>query len=493
MIRPRARSTAPLALLLLLVPGCRLVPSLEETSLTLRTPGKERSVWNDGDRLHTRTAWGDHERRVVVHGVPPEAHSDLLYELLDLDVHGERALLADVGTHIEVFDSRFDDLPAELDAWTTVGGRYDGQAVWSAEDGVLTGRTGPNGEGGLLYTPTSYASFELELETLIDYPFDSGVFVRMVPEAKGAQVTLDHRPGGEIGGVYSEGWLAHQPGGAQHFRRGEWNHVFVRCTGADLHLEAWINGKKTTDHRLPPDAAGYATTGLVGLQVHGGEPGQNRACFRNVRIRRLPLFGERPDGAWDELIDDGLTRWEAHGQQEGYRVEDGVLSFPIEGGGELATTEDYRDFRLQLEFQISKMANSGVFLRAARDGSNPAYSGCEVQILDDFHWEEVTGSTLKPWQFSGSLYGAVAPRVADALRPPGEWNTTEILYRGSRLAVALNGILLYDVDTSTLVPEQGPPFAGRAPAGFIGLQHHSPAQVEGDASIRFRNVRVQRL
>ena len=392
-------------------------------------------------------------------------------------------------------DPGYESLPADLAAWTTTGGRYDGAAVWSVEDGALVGRTGPNGEGGLLYTRRRYASFELELETKIDHPFDSGVFVRMTPDLKGAQVTLDHRPGGEIGGVYSDGWLQHAPEGAEAFREGEWNHVRVRCTGFDLRLEAWINGVKTTDFRLPPDTPGYATTGLVGLQVHGdaeSEPGARAARFRDVRIRELPLFAD-VGGPWEPLVDPELSSWEVHGDGAGYRVADGVLSFPTEGGGHLATRGDYEDFRLRLEFQLARMTNSGVFLRAARDGSNPAFSGCEVQILDDFHWEEVTGSVLKPWQHAGSLYGAVPPGEPDALRPPGEWNSYEILYRGSRLAVALNGRVLYDVDTAALAPEQGAPFADRARSGFIGLQHHSPAEVEGDASIRFRNVLVQRL
>jgi hypothetical protein len=137
------------------------------------------------------------------------------------------------------------------------------------------------------------------------------------------------------------------------------------------------------------------------------------------------------------------------------------------------------------------MANSGLFLRAARDGSNPAFSGCEIQILDDGDWERVTGSKLAPWQFTGSLYGAV-PAGEKLLHPPGEWNTYEILYRGPRLAVALNGRLLYDVDTLALAPESGAPFAERAKTGFIGLQAHSGA-VDGEASLWFRNLMVERL
>jgi hypothetical protein len=86
---------------------------------------------------------------------------------------------------VQLFDGQ------SLRGWVTRGGRYDGNARWSVEDGCIVGRQGPGGEGGLLYTEKRYTSFEFSLEVKLDYPFDSGVFLRMAPEGKGAQVTLD--------------------------------------------------------------------------------------------------------------------------------------------------------------------------------------------------------------------------------------------------------------------------------------------------------------
>ena len=153
---------------------------------------------------------------------------------------------------------------------------------------------------------------------------------------------------------------------------------------------------------------------------------------------------------------------------------------------------DYRDFQLRLDFKTTRRANSGLFLRGARDGSNPAYSGCEIQILDDFHWEEDTNSKLQPYQFTGGLYGAVAPGPKDALRPLGEWNTYQVTYQGSRIVTVLNGKVLYDVDTFEL--KQGKPFAERAQTGFIGLQRHGPAgALDGDVYAWFRNLYIREL
>ena len=427
-------------------------------------------------------------------------------ERLAREVHtlGRRAGRARVeateGATLFLEDTRFRSLfDGSLTGWTSAGGRYDGSAVWEVKGSAIVGRTDDEGHGGLLYTTEEFSSFVIELETKIDHPFDSGLFLHMRPREdgnlKGAQVTLDYRDGGEIAGIYSDGWLMHNPEVKEKFRAG-WNHLEVRCTGFEFRIEVWLNGEKVTDYQLPPDAEGFASSGRIGLQVHGGNPGEKVAAFRSIRIRELPVFGEGEEHAragWEDLFNGkDLTGWERAGVQEGYRARDGELLFPARGDGYLYTSEDFQDFRLRLDFQAARMANSGVFLRAARDGSNPAYSGCEIQILDDFNWEAVTGSTLKPWQFTGSLYGAVAAGQS-GLRPIGEWNTYEILYRGPRLAVALNGRVLYDVNTHELEPAGGPPFAQRASRGFIGLQAHSPADLEGETSIRFRNVQVQRL
>ena len=186
---------------------------------------------------------------------------------------------------VELFDGR------TLEGWVTSGGRYDGAAAWSVEDGALTGREGPGGEGGLIYTARPYRDFELELDVRLVYPFDSGVFVRMLPPTsglKGAQVTIDHRPGGEVGAIYADGFLVHNDWAAGAMRRDEWNRFRVRCEGHPMRIKAWMNGELLVDHAIE-DPAGYAEAGLIGLQVHGGEdpPEGAEVQFKNVRLREL--------------------------------------------------------------------------------------------------------------------------------------------------------------------------------------------------------------
>lgn len=410
------------------------------------------------------------------------------------------------GGWVSLFDGK------TLDGWVTKGGRYDGDARWTVEDGAITGRVNEKGEGGLLFTAKPYTDFELELDVRMDEPFDSGIFLRMAPAGKGAQVTLDLCPNGELGAIYADGFLQHNPDARTLWKSGEWNHVTVKITGFPYHIVSTINGAPLVDYQQPAGMEGFVPTGLLGLQVHGNrnDPPQNEVQFKNVRLLDLAptskeLFTKDARGflaptpwgeanGWKKLFDGtSLDGWEPLGAPSGYEAKDGVLALLAKGDSEtLATKEDFQDFELRLDFKISEMANSGLFLRAARDGSNPAFSGCEVQILDDFNWETKTKSHLKPWQHTGSLYGSIASGEPSAVKPLGEWNTYEVRYVGSWLTTKLNGKVLYSADTAALTPEQGEPFAKRAKTGFIGLQRHA-GDVQGEAYAWFRNVFVRRL
>ncbi len=438
------------------------------------------------------------------------------------------------------FHSLFDG--KTLTGWTESGGRYDGDADWSVEDGAITGREGAGNVGGLLYTERHYSNFVFTGDVKIKDPFDSGLFLRMVPPelaaaqggGKGAQITLDVRDGGEVGAIYADGFLTHnQTAKDKVWKRDGWNTFKVVCDGSPgMHIQAWINGTEVCDFTLLEDQAAFAPAGRIGLQVHGarGDPATRTVQFKNLHVRDLAshdpeLFAQQSDGSvaptpvaeklgWKSLfgdtldgmhaVDDGgnAKRTPEPGSNElaGYELNDGVLHLTAAGpGGSLRTNELLADFQATLDFKITKGCNSGLFLRGNPSGGNPAFSGCEVQILDDFNWETMTKSTLHPWQFTGSLYGSVAaPR--GALRPIGEWNTYFVHYKGSHLRVTLNGNVLYDVDTNDVPLHLGEakPFAKRAQQGFLGLQRHGAAhgsdhEDAAEPFASFRNIFVRRL
>ena len=58
------------------------------------------------------------------------------------------------------------------------------------EDGAIVGVQDPPGQGGFLTTYRTFKDFEFECETQVDWPFDSGIFLRVGPQGKSHQVTL---------------------------------------------------------------------------------------------------------------------------------------------------------------------------------------------------------------------------------------------------------------------------------------------------------------
>ncbi len=301
---------------------------------------------------------------------------------------------------------------------------------------------------------------------------------------------------------------------------GRGNHWEVRCTGFDRRFQVWRDGDLVQDLRIPSSktSAGHErkaafTMVRAELSTDGAEAEApvGMVRVRGLKLRRLEsvddeglsvlgggkliLTEDAELHGWRSLIDLGMSEWE---EDRGsyvsapldYRVTDGVLHIPSSGGGgQLRTKQDFQDFRLRMEFKLAPGANSGLFLRGDRAGGDPAYSGCEVQIIDDHGWEGLAGFPLQERQKCGSLYGAVAAQAPGALRPTGEWNTYEVLMHGRRMAVALNGRVLYDVNTHELECE--PPFADRVPTGFIGLQRYGAPHVPGDTALWVRNMFVR--
>jgi hypothetical protein len=165
---------------------------------------------------------------------------------------------------------------------------------WYVEDGAVVGVQDPPGQGGFLTTYRTFRDFELTLDTRIDWPFDSGVFLRVGPEGKSHQVTLDYRDGGEIGGIYIpwlRGFVHHCPEGMSQFKKDEWNPVKITCQGEPARIRVWVHGKMVTDFQHTEETtAGVPEEGTLCLQIHPGGEGydQSKARFRNIRIRELP-------------------------------------------------------------------------------------------------------------------------------------------------------------------------------------------------------------
>jgi hypothetical protein len=180
-----------------------------------------------------------------------------------------------------------------------------------------------------------------------------------------------------------------------------------------------------------------------------------------------------------------LTGWTlVRPKGPGYVVENGLLVCPEGGGGNLLTEKEYSDFILRLEFKLSPGGNNGVGIRAPLAG-DIAYSGMEIQILDQEN-ERYKGK-LQPWQHTGSIYNVFAAK-SDALKPVGQWNRYEIMARGPKITVVLNGKTLVDADLSTVKdPEVLKKHPGiQRTSGRVGFLGH-------DTRVEFRDIQIKPL
>lgn len=198
---------------------------------------------------------------------------------------------------------------------------------------------------------------------------------------------------------------------------------------------------------------------------------------------------EPPDGAVQLVGPDGYKLVpEKEDIPSKWTFEDGVLTAsPV--WDSLVTPENYRDFRLHVEFNVNKTENVD---DPEKDGNSGIYiqQRYEIQILNSYG---VSEEDYKP-SYCGSVYRVKKPDKLVS-RKPGEWQSYDIVFRAARydgdkktenarITVFQNGELIHDDYEIPHKTGAGKP-EGPEP-GPIKLQgHHNP--------VKFRNVWVQRL
>lgn len=180
-----------------------------------------------------------------------------------------------------------------------------------------------------------------------------------------------------------------------------------------------------------------------------------------------------------------LSGWQAFkGGEPGWKVEDGYMEV-VPKSGDLVTTAEFGDCQLHLEWAApvevvgdsQGRGNSGVFLMARY----------EIQVLDCFDNPTYADGT------TAALYGQYPPLV-NACRPPGMWQTYDIIweaprFEGDRLVrpayatVIHNGIVVHH--HAELLGGTGhrklPEWEPHPPVGPLRLQDHGNP-------VRFRNI-----
>lgn len=201
--------------------------------------------------------------------------------------------------------------------------------------------------------------------------------------------------------------------------------------------------------------------------------------------------GQPPSDAVVLFDGKDLARWRHQdGSAARWKVGPGYFEV-VPGSGYLYTREAFGDCQLHVEFaepappsgQDQDRGNSGVFLHGLY----------EVQVLDSYH------NVTYPDGQASAVYGQFPP-LANASRPPGAWQSYDIVFHGPRfdgaghvtrpvrMTVFHNGVLVQDhVElTGPTGHHVRPPYAAGPEKLPLALQDHG-------APVRYRNIWIREL
>jgi 3-keto-disaccharide hydrolase len=210
-----------------------------------------------------------------------------------------------------------------------------------------------------------------------------------------------------------------------------------------------------------------------------------------------PAINPGPPPADALVLFDGksLADWQSAdsaGRPAKWLVKDGYMEV-VEGAGAIVTRRAFGSVQLHIEWRAplpasgegQERGNSGVFLM----------SHYEIQVLDSYHNDTYADG------MAAAIYGQTPPLV-NASRPPGEWQTYDIVFhrpvfaappdssvvRPASVTVFYNGVLVHDNDIITgwtvhARVARYRPHADRLP---LLLQDHGHP-------VRYRNIWVREL
>lgn len=203
----------------------------------------------------------------------------------------------------------------------------------------------------------------------------------------------------------------------------------------------------------------------------------------------LVLFDGRNLDQWETSKDHSAARWKVH---------DGVVTVD-KATGNIQTKQLFRNYQLHLEWQVPEgitgegqaRGNSGLFLASTGGGDE----GYEIQILDSFKNKTYVNGQ------AASVYKQ-APPLVNAMRPPGQWQTYDVVWTAPVFAAdgSLKSAGYVTVFHNGVLVQNHTELAGETV--YIGKPKYKPyaeaaikLQAHGDPSlpISFRNIWVRKL
>ena len=200
--------------------------------------------------------------------------------------------------------------------------------------------------------------------------------------------------------------------------------------------------------------------------------------------------GRAPSDAVVLFDGKDLSKWvDKDGKPARWKVENGYMEV-VANTGYIFTRDSFGDCQLHVEFseptpprgESQERGNSGVFLQGLY----------EIQVLDSYE-----NKTYADGQAS-AVYGQYPPQV-NASRPPGQWQTYDIIFHGprfsgdrltrpARVTVLHNGVLMQDNVELT-----GPTAHGERPRYKPGPDKLPLALQDHGNPVRYRNIWIRQL
>jgi Domain of Unknown Function (DUF1080) len=213
---------------------------------------------------------------------------------------------------------------------------------------------------------------------------------------------------------------------------------------SDLVFQGQLKGETLSGTVNGPDGKTWQWTGVRAPALERANPPQWG--------KPIQLFNGKDLSGWKTGA-PGPPVW---------TVQNGTLVTPG-NGPELYSDAKFQDFKLHVEFNCGKDANSGVYLRGRY----------EVQI-------ETESESEPPSHHTGGVYGFLAPSPEQP-RVPDIWQTFDITLIGRRVTVILNGKTVID-------NEEIPGITG----GAVDSHEASPGPIYFQGSekghVAFRNI-----
>ena len=419
--------------------------------------------------------------------------------------------------------------------------QLNGEAKYLIEGNEIVGVSIANTPNSFMCTSETFSDFIFEIEVKVDPRLNSGIQFRSHSKESyrngrvhGYQAEIDPSPRAYSGGIYDEarrGWLyalAENPRGRTAFMNGAWNKYRIEAIGNSLRV--WINGVNCSNVHDDVDADGF-----IGLQVHGiGSNKEKEGAevrWRNIRIKTTDLDKERwpmdpsvreinhiPNTLSDfekrkgwRLLWDGKTAKGWRGAkseifpEQGWKIEDGILTVLESGGGEAAhgwdiiTTKTFGQFELIVDFKITEGANSGIkyFVDPELNKSTGSAIGLEYQVLDDANHPDAKMG-VEGNRTLASLYDMIRaenlslPGSSKGFRGIDRWNRARIVVKGDHVEHWLNENKVVEYERGSQIYRALVAYSkykkwddfGQARSGHILLQEHGN-------TVHFRNIKIR--